>query len=174
MKTTQTLYLPVSLFKEKGDEVCLSTYLDIKTTKGKEIGKLWGVEAYTVRKGNKNVELFKNGTDGKEKKIKTVKKSGSYYKVTINNQSYQDIIWSDAGKGTKVGKYNKNSVVSQGFYMTGLCTKNKNVKVFVDDLSLKSDATYKITFDKKDYRNIWGWYCKGSGKKCKASVVTVK
>lgn len=174
MKSTQTLYLPASLFKKKGDEVCLSLYLDIKTTKGKEVGKLWGMESYTVRKGSKNVELYKNGTDGKEKKVQTVKKSGKYYKVTIKNQSYQSYIWSDAGKGTKVAKYNKKAQVAQGFYITGLCTKSKNVTVYADDLSLKSDATYKITFDKKDYRNLWGWYCKGNGKKCKVSVAAVK
>ncbi len=161
MKASQTIYFPASVLKKDGDCINFSIFLNIDNTNGKVVGCLWGADAFTICRENGKVKLKRfNTIKGKEQKVgnlATLKKSGQYYVVSIKNLTFQSKIWPDSGKPVKVAKYNKKCNVAQAVSFTGLCRKTNSAVVYLDNLSLKSDSTYKISFDKKDYKDVWGW-----------------
>lgn len=178
MKTTQTVYIPTAAFKKNGDEVNISTFLAVNDKKGNFVGDIWGCYAVILRKVNGKVKcvLYNNATEKEQsaKNMVTMKKSGKYYVVTIKNMNYQSKMWDDNGKSKKVATYKKTSYVSHAIYITGLCNKTKNAVVYGDNFSLKNGkSTQKISFDKKDYSDIWGW-CSKTEKECKVSVTAIK
>lgn len=145
-----------------------------------ERGDINGQYTVMLRKNGKKIELAKwNETKQKEEKIgklATYKKSGKYYVVTIKNMTYQSKMWNSKGKQVKVSSLAGKSkyYMAQCVNITGLCAKSKNVNLYVDNLTLNGNTTQKVTFDKKDYRDVLGWYCKGNGKGWKVSVSAIK
>lgn len=181
MKSSMTVYIPTATLKKDGDCVHISTFVALyETKKGEWRGDINGQYTVMLRKNGKKIELAKwNETKQKEEKIgklATYKKSGKYYVVTINNMTYQSKMWNSKGKQVKVSSLSGKSkyYMAQCVNITGLCAKSKNVNLYVDNLTLNGNTTQKVTFDKKDYIDIWGWYCKGNGKGWKVSVSAIK
>ncbi len=177
MKVSQTAYVPVSLLKKNGDQVNLCVYLDLETTKGKYVGSIWGAYSFSIRKEDKGIVLtrWNNAKEREEKagKLASFKKSGKYYVVQIKNLTFEPNIWTENATAIKVAKYNKTCRVSQALNVVGLCAKSKNAAVYTDNLSIKSNSTQKISFDKKDYKDVWGWSAK-KDKEWPVSVAKIK
>ncbi len=161
MSVSGKVYVPTSALKKDGDSIHITLWLDLCTKKGDYVGAI--NSNYTImliKEGNK-LRLAKwNNSKEKEGKIGSLasyKKSNNYYVITLKNVPLENKYLDTEGKKVSLNTKTTYSL-NQGITVTGTCSKVSNKYVYVDDLMLKGTSTQKITFDKKDYRFVDGFY----------------
>ena len=149
--------IPASLFRSNGDAIRLNTYL-YADSNGKTYSAVSRDFLLMERDKKGTVELSKvniNWQKSKPGKIASLEKKGKYYILTVSNLPVEKK-WVDCDDDSNriaidTGKTFNVSIGVQ--YMVNF-RKKTNVKILVDELSLKAKKKLAATFDKKDYSGI--------------------
>lgn len=171
-----TVYIPKKALSKAGSEIHVNPYLDVITNNKAQdyVGYLGGRYTVIVSRNNKKVVL--NGWDEVKQKDCSISKyaklssyNSKYYKLTYNFpvQSKLDL----DGKKIKINTGKKYRLV-HGTSITGLATKQKNISVYTDDLTITSGSKTlgKITFNRKDYLFFGGSHAQ-KDKACKIATM---
>ncbi len=141
--------------------------------KGTVHGRYW----FSVVKREKGVAVDtydeKEGTNSTSSKYATVKKFGDRYILTIKKSTFFDWFF-DGEKGGNVPLNTKTKyVMNPLIQIHGDFPKKASGTIEVDELTLKTKNSHKITFNKNDYAAI-KCYRMSTGKTQKSSIVNVK
>ena len=161
MSVSGKVYVPVSALKKSEDSVHVDVWLDLCNKKGDYIGAIDSKYTIILTKEGKKVSLVKwNKSKEKIEKIGSLasyKKSNNYYVITLKNVPIENKYINTKDK--KVSLNTKTTYnLNQGIIVTGTCSKVSKKYIYVDDLMLKGTSTQKITFNKKDYTFVDGFY----------------
>ena len=161
MSVSGKVYVPVSALKKSGDSIHIDFWMDLCSKKGDYIGSIDSKYTIILTKDGKKVSLVKwNKSKEKIEKIGSLasyKKSNNYYVITLKNVPLENQYVNTKDKRVSLNTkttYNLN----QGISVAGTCSKVSNKYIYVDDLMLKGTSTQKITFNKKDYAFVDGFY----------------
>ena len=157
MKLSCEVYLPVSALKSDGDHFIIDPMVGLWDDKG-YYGTIYGKYRVCLQLQNKKPVLLKETDKGigakLSSKVATVKKSGKYYVITIKKIPLCN--WAFDMTPDKKIKIVTNKNVYLDTYVR-VCLRGKkawNGYVYVDNLTLYAKKTQKMTFNKKDYKDL--------------------
>lgn len=167
MTVTYKVYFPKTLLKKDGDgiDICMDLNLltqDKKTGAYKRIGSVNKARWAFVKKEGKKVSLqvCKDATGAviKNPSYASIKSSGKYYVVTMKDVLGKVYYDNKTGKektiNTKTSYTIAPSLVIHGIgKFSGY--------IYLDELTVKAAKTQKVTFNKKDYKDIQAIYWGG-------------
>ena len=167
MSMSATILIPVSAFKEDGDQFTFRPWLGGKLTKdGEGTGISSGKYNFTLIRQKGQVVLRKGG--GTQK----LTKPGKYGSLLVSGKNYVVTLNTPLIKPEK--KFRTATLYPTVLIdMTGHFSKKTSFNISFDNITLKSKETWDITFDKKNYSSVEGWSWKGPNQ-VKGSIVKVK
>ena len=183
MKISGKVYIPLTAFTKKNDEIAISPQLNLSNYPFKEgqdnyAGVVYSKYDVILKYTGSEIILYKQtGSPSDQKRTSigsyaSVKKSGDYYIVTLKNLPLTGDCF-DANDEMTTIKTNKKFILNSGFTVFSTTSKEWKGTVMVDNIQLKTASmTQKITFDKKDYQGFYvsNW---ASGGDTKASVAKI-
>lgn len=177
------VYIPKTLLKKNGDflnfyaDMNLFTYAPKNTgsefwnkkTKTEWNGSISGMHVvYVTKKGNKcSLKVYNSVKDKNEKspkKYATIKSSGKYY--VLNMKGVLENKYIDTKGKTRKLNTKKKYILSPVMTIHG--AGKTSGYIYVDKITVKAVKSYKITFNKKDYRAMD--VCRNDGKKVKWKI----
>ena len=165
MKLSGKICIPAKAFQKANDEIMITPELALSVfpvvreieNAGIIYAKYDIILKYTK---NKKIVIYKEeGRQHKRTKLGTsvaaVKKSGTYYLVTIKNVPLTGDCLDKDDKPAKI-KTNKKFILNAGFGVFSSTAKAWKGTIYLDDIKLKTASmTQTITFNKKDYQGYF-------------------
>lgn len=176
MTLSAKFYIPKAMLKNQGSKINLLPLLICRCSNCPTVYQIWGKYAVVVSKDAGKVKI--NLYDAKSAPVKTektasLKKKGKYYVLTLKNYPMNAKTHEEKGitRSVKVpvsGTYHTDVLTS----MTAMGSAFKGA-VYVDDLKLSAKKITKISYDKKDYKKVYG-FSTYSGKKITVATSAIR
>ena len=160
MKLSCTVYIPVNALK-KGDFFVIDPMVGLNTP-SKYLGTVFGKYRVQVEMNNKGTfNIWKQTDEGVAGKLgskyASVKKQGNFYVVTIKKIP----LCSWAFNGTPDNKVKMYTAKSLYLSAYARVYRNSSKKwtgyLYMDNITLYAQKTLKMTFDKKDYKDVFAY-----------------
>lgn len=178
MTVSYKIYIPKTLFKKNGDGIdfCMDLGLltqDKKTKQYKGIGSVNKTRWISVEKNGKKISLGGcNDATGKvtnNPKYASIKTSGKYYVLTMKDTLGKVYYDYKAEKEKKINTKTAYTLVPS-LVVHGYGSKFSGY-IYLDEFTVKAAKTLKVTFNKKDYKDMGAWYWGGKDWTNKLKIV---
>lgn len=183
MKFSGTVWIPEKALSSAGDSIIIEPFVSFAKKKSdfKNRDNVSGVfckKTLLLRAGSKKKGKLvrRDPLTGKETaigKYGTVRKSGSYYVVTIKNLPLADYLVDVTEQGFVKNKFSTKT----NYYLTMEINLHSTAKkawsgyVYMDNLKVKASKTWKTAFEKKDYDRAEGYAWDGTKVACAVKKV---
>ena len=155
--------VPADFLAEDGALLSWSVNLDLGKKAGQfnVIGDIQTTMYYNVSNSGGRLHTYYNvigdpeGHNGAN--VITVDNLGSYYAITFKNMKAKSVWnnWVDGADGEPLDTKTKY-YASPAIYVTGYMPITVKGRIYLDQIKVKTGSTQTITFDKKDYKELWG------------------